>query len=289
MKILSCEQRSPEWLSLRRAKIGASDCAAVLGKSRYKTPRMLWKEKMEGAQTFVNAAMQKGIDLEDAARWCFEKELRLKFPSLVALHDEDEWMLASLDGWNEEHRIILEIKVVGKKTFDEVERGNIPEEYDWQVQHQMVVTGADLAYIGFYLEAAGDVKTTLVCIGRDKEMASDLRASEGHFYAFHMLGYNIPKATDKDCVERTDASWYSVSVRLRGVQERCEALEKEEKGLRKQLIELAGDESCEGYGVKATRYQKKGRVDYGKIPALEAMDLDIYRSESTTEWRISCE
>lgn len=287
MKILSVEQRGNEWLDLRRSKIGASDCAAVLGKSRYKSPRMLWKEKVEGANVPVNPAMQKGIDLEPEARTYFESHFGVSFAPLVALHDEHDWMMASLDGYNEEKTTVLEIKVVGKKTFEEAEKAIVPVEYEWQVQHQMAVSGADMALLGFYYKAQDELKAIAIAIGRNEVMISELVAKEEAFYRINMLGHVEPDISDIDAVERRDSAWYAVAMRYKDVKERREALEEEEKNLKEMLIELAGGESCQGYGVKATRYRMEGRIDYKKIPQLEDLDLTPYRSAASFVWRIS--
>ena len=287
MRIVHLDQRSSEWLELRRSKIGASDCAAILGKSRYKSPRMLWKQKMEGTSTPMNPAMQKGIDLEPEARLYFEQKFGASFPSSVALHDEYSWMMASFDGFNAERDAVLEIKVVGKKTFEEVEKGIIPVEYEWQVQHQMCVSGAGMALLAFYYKTEDELKAIEVGVGRDEAMIAELVEKEGAFYHINMLGYIEPEASDMDAIERKDASWYALALKYRGVKERREALEEEEKSLKEMLIELAGGESCQGYGVRATRYQSEGRVDYKKVPQLEDVDLTPYRSAASFHWRIT--
>ncbi len=43
-EFIKAEQRSEEWLKLRREGLGASDIPAVLGISPYKTPYQLWAE-----------------------------------------------------------------------------------------------------------------------------------------------------------------------------------------------------------------------------------------------------
>src|SRR5579885_1348387 len=67
-KVLDVIQDSPEWHELRRHHIGASNFAAILGKSKYKSPYMVWEEMVRGKKTETNAAMQRGKDLEPAAR-----------------------------------------------------------------------------------------------------------------------------------------------------------------------------------------------------------------------------
>ena len=290
MKIIELEQRSQQWLDLRRSKIGASDCAAVMRDSRYKTPRKLWREKILGEEGCkINPAMQKGIDLEDEARAVFSRKLSFDFQPLVALHDLDDWIMASLDGWDADKKALLEIKVVGRKVFEAAERGDVPIEYIWQVQHQICVAQPDFAFIGFYYKPddGSDAKTVEIPIQRSVQMISDLRVELDIFYHNYMLAYVEPPIAKGDVIERRDPAWYGKAAKWKEVKAKIAALEVEEKELREGLIELAGEESCIGYGVSATRYECKGRVDYTKIPELQDIDLDPYRSESKWTWRLS--
>lgn len=61
----------------------------------------------------------------------------------------------------------------------------------------------------------------------------------------------------------------------------------EEKECRQEMINLAGSNSAYGCGVRLTKYNKKGRVAYEKIPELEGIDLEKYRQDSIEAWRIT--
>ncbi len=66
-EFVKAPQRSPEWLELRRQGLGASDMAAVMGVSPYKTPYQLWAEKTGATpEQKVGAAANRGVILEDA-------------------------------------------------------------------------------------------------------------------------------------------------------------------------------------------------------------------------------
>jgi hypothetical protein len=64
-------------------------------------------------------------------------------------------------------------------------------------------------------------------------------------------------------------------------------LEMIEEDLRKQLIFLSGESNSKGAGISLCQIQRKGNVDYAKIPELKNVNLDKYRKESINSWRIS--
>jgi hypothetical protein len=63
--------------------------------------------------------------------------------------------------------------------------------------------------------------------------------------------------------------------------------EQQELECRQGLIDLAGDDNAYGSGVQLTRYLKKGRIAYEKIPELKMIDLESYRSKTTECWRLT--
>ena len=69
------------------------------------------------------------------------------------------------------------------------------------------------------------------------------------------------------------------------------ALEKHSEARKKellaQLVGFAGEKNAEIQGRKLTRVIRKGNINYGKIPALQGMDLEEYRGEGSDYWRFS--
>ena len=93
------DQNTTEWLEFRKNRIGASDASVIMGASPWKTPLELWKEKI-GLQeeSYTSMAMQAGKDLEEIARPIVSNVLNCDFKPAVYVHDEYNWMMASLDG-----------------------------------------------------------------------------------------------------------------------------------------------------------------------------------------------
>lgn len=143
-------QGSPEWLEYRRTKIGASDAPIIMGESPWNTPDQLMKNKLLGIHNEINFWMQRGIDLEDSARQCFENITGILFSKDVLIHPRYPWMIASVDGIDIEEKQILEIKCPGKRDHACAKNGEIPAKYNAQLQHQMEVCQVDrIHYFSF--------------------------------------------------------------------------------------------------------------------------------------------
>jgi len=150
-----------EWLDARKRGLGASDAAAVLGMSKWKTNVELWREKTGRAQAEDISAkpyVQYGHDAEPHLRALFaldHPELRVTYesPYKMIFSDELPFLFATPDGELEElatgRRGGLEIKTTqilnGRQWSDWKDR--IPDTYFCQVVHQMLTTGWDFVWL----------------------------------------------------------------------------------------------------------------------------------------------
>lgn len=135
------QQGSLEWLQWRKDKLGASDAAIILGKSPWMTPGQLWEEKLGFREPQrMNPSMKRGHDLEEQARRLYERMVNvLVFPKVI-VHPEYDYIIASLDGITLDDTRMVEIKCPGKAIYEMAKQGDIPEYYEIQMQHQMLVT-----------------------------------------------------------------------------------------------------------------------------------------------------
>lgn len=133
-----------EWLAWRRAGIGASDAPIIMGVSPWSTPYKLWCEKTSQTPPVdeYNWATERGNELEPMARADYELMYGLDMPVVLAAHAEYPFLRASLDGYNAEQKIILEIKCPGAADHLSAAEGKVPDKYFPQLQHQLLVTGA---------------------------------------------------------------------------------------------------------------------------------------------------
>lgn len=281
MQKLDLEQNSHEWEQFRRTHIGASDSPIICGVSPFKTPYKLWREKALGDKEPSTQAMEEGHALEGYAREWAEKIYNCSFPPICLLHEILYPFMCSLDGYNEEQNLPLEIKVVGDNTFSHAEENGPPKSWIYQVNHQMECVGADRVII--FMMHRSKEKYCSFTVNRDPAIVSEI-LEKGEEFHIRVINFDPPEDTHK---ERDDEEWKEAAGRF--LEAKNAAFEAEEylRACRGRLIDISGDTSCRGFGVTATKYTSKGTIDYGKIPELKAVDLAAYRKAPKESWRIA--
>jgi len=144
--IVKLVQGSAEWHEHRRNHRNASETPAVLGVSPWMTPYQLWQIKLGLVEPEVTGAMLHGTQLEPQARAAYEALTGHVMQPLVLVDGE---FSASLDGLTLSGDRVLEIKCPFKRRdstlWKAAAEGRLPEHYAWQVQHQLMVTRAEIA------------------------------------------------------------------------------------------------------------------------------------------------
>jgi putative phage-type endonuclease len=143
------------FLAERRAGIGGTDVAPILGLSRWKTPLEVWLAKRgEAPEVEDNASMEWGRRLEPVVRQAYADatQREIVVPDFMR-HAEHNWMVGHLDGLAGER--VLEIKTA-RTDFGWGEPGTdeTPIEYWLQVQHYMMLTGLLVADIAVLIGAS---------------------------------------------------------------------------------------------------------------------------------------
>lgn len=142
-----------EWLKVRNRGIGASDAAAAIGLSPYKSPLALWLEKTGRKapdDLSQSEAVFWGTTLEPVLAKVYAERTsnKVRRVNAVLQHPEHSFMLANLDRAIGADGV-LEIKTAGLHSAPFWEEG-VPEGYQCQVLHQLAVTGktwADVAVL----------------------------------------------------------------------------------------------------------------------------------------------
>lgn len=179
MKEVKFIQGTPEWLEYRRTRIGASDAPVIMGLSPYATPYELWMQKISGIEVEVNQFMQRGKDLEKIALKKYMEMTGISYMDSPVIENKDyPWQCASLDGMTKERDLFVEIKCPGEKNHEKALRGEIPKNYFIQMQHQLLVTGLDLAH---YFSFDG-IYGIILDVKRDEELLSDVFERELRFW-----------------------------------------------------------------------------------------------------------
>ena len=208
-KIERLEQNTSEWLRWRLQGIGSSDAPVIMGEAAFKTRRLLWAIKTGRARDFAgNPASRRGHALERAARSAYEREFRVQMEPLCLVHDELEWMRASLDGLSFDGSTVLEIKCpLSLRDSNAAQQGRVPSHYYGQLQHQLEVSRAEEAHYWSFDGRLG----RLVRIRPDRDYMKRLVDEEGEFWR-RVKENRWPELDDKEVDLSSDPRWRSVAA-----------------------------------------------------------------------------
>lgn len=160
-QIISHQQGSNEWHLHRSAHFNASDIAAVMGLSSYKTRSHILKEKATGLVSDVDANTQKrfdkGHEFEASARpWAEEIIGSDLYPLVLAAEVEGLPLSASLDGLTMEQDVSFEHKTGRADLLASLEAAVIPDEYHPQLEQGLLLSGAKKC---LFMASSGDKKS----------------------------------------------------------------------------------------------------------------------------------
>jgi putative phage-type endonuclease len=280
--IMKLVQGSAEWHEHRRKHRNASETPAVLGVSPWQTPYQLWQVKLGLVEPEVTPAMLHGTQLEPQARAAYEALTGHVMQPLVLVDGEYG---ASLDGVSLAGDRVLEIKCPFKgrhsTLWKTVESGRLPEHYQWQVQHQLMVTKAEIADV-FVFDGTEGIQL---------EVTPDLNAWPQIHEAWDafmrcVTGAQAPPLTARDTRVRHDPEWISAAAAYLELRTAYDVLWSNLEEAKAKLIGLTGHAKEQGGGVSVTRLWKRGNVDYKNIPELKGLDLERYRVAPRQEARI---
>ena len=254
--ILSLIQGSPEWHEHRARFRNASETSAVMGLSPWLTPYMVWELKTGRRVQEVNYAMKRGTEMEPIARAAYEKETGTVMEPVVMVEGEYS---ASLDGISFAGDLVLEVKcpLQGREseTWKTAETNQVPLHYYWQVQHQLMVSGAELAH--FYV-FDGEVGL-LVEVKPNYEDIAKLRQAWDEFMVF-VESNSPPPLSAADTVTRDDAEWQMAAKNYVSAKQAAEEAAKAIDNAKTKLTDLAKHSSERGHGVSVSKYWKGGNA-----------------------------
>ena len=281
--ILNLLQGSDEWHLYRSNMRNASESAAVLGVSPWTTPYQLWLIKTGRYIQPVNVAMQSGTDLEPAARLAYETKTGNIMQPLVL---QDGAYSASLDGMTLDGKLIVEIKcpMRGQQSelWQRVAAGEVPQHYALQIQHQLMVSGAEFAHLWVF-----DGRVGILCaVERDESMMEEIRAGWDAFQHFIDTD-SPPPLIDADTVLRGDSEWSAAATDYLSAKRQAEAATARLDAVKERLTSLCQHPREQGAGVSVTRYWKAGNVDYKRVPQLQGVNLNAHRGSAREELRVT--
>lgn len=227
--------------------------------------------------------MARGTALEPQARAAYEALTGHVMQPLVLVEGDYS---ASLDGLSFDGELLVEIKcpVKGKSSslWQQVARGEIPVHYRWQLEHQFLVSKTTQGHLYVFDGAEGILLEVAPCPERWPAIHE---AWNGFMLCIET---DMPPAlTERDKVVRKDAEWQTAAERYVQLKAEADALALRLDEAKAALAGLAVHPSEAGFGVTVTRFWKQGTVDYKKVPELQGINLEAYRSVGRSEIRVS--
>jgi putative phage-type endonuclease len=284
MRKVEFEQGSQAWLDWRKGLLTATDAPMLLGASPYTTPYKGWLRKTgQAAEQQENEAMRRGKRDEPIAREWFNKEYGIEMEPCCIESELYNFIGSSLDGLSTCGRYILEIKSNGDQYHFGLNAG-LPDFHMMQMQHQLLSTD-NTAEMGFYLSWNKGSKTVKE-VYPDKEWMAEYLPKAREFWKLVVFN-EPPPMSNKDYRDMSgERAWISYANEYRNICEQIKKLEDIKENHRKQIINLCGEDSCFGSGIKVLKKATKGRIDYDSIPELTGIDIEKYRKPASFSWAI---
>lgn len=181
-------QGSPEWFALRAGKFTASRFSMLMAKtrsgpaaSRRNLIALLAIERMTGAcvETYQNAAMQRGIDLEPEAREAYEDLMMVDVHETgIVIHSDYDYVSMSPDGMvGDDGLVEIKCPSAEAKHLDALLKGSHAAEYKWQIQGQLWVSGRKWCdAVSYDPRWPEKHRLAVVKVERNDEMIAELEA-----------------------------------------------------------------------------------------------------------------
>lgn len=180
-------QEQGDWMLARAGKFTASRASDLMAKtrsgpsaSRANLIATLAVERLTGkyVETYQNAAMARGVELEAEARdaFMFESGLIVQECGFIQ-HPTMQHVGCSPDGLIGADEL-LEIKCPASmaKHLDALRNKSHATEYAWQLQHQLMVTGCKRVHMVSYDPRFVGLELAVAIVERDEEKIADLIA-----------------------------------------------------------------------------------------------------------------
>ena len=162
MKALNLIPGSAEWHAHRDTVFNASEAAALFGQHKYLTrsslvARLAGVRSDEPVSPAQQAIFDRGHRAEAAARPVIEADIGEELFPVVGCWDEDERFSASFDGLTMLGDQAFECKLWNEKLAAAVNAGDLEPHYYWQLEHQLLVSGAELVVFVCAREDASEI------------------------------------------------------------------------------------------------------------------------------------
>lgn len=230
-----------QWFARRYESIGASEAAAVLGLSPFQSRVDVWLQKVNKQNPIPdNLAMWLGRELEPVLKKRFEEETGKKVRNdyKIRIDPEHAFLTTNLDGMVVDEKVPIEYKTTASWG------GEIPDFYFCQLQHQMMVTGAE--YLYYAVLVLGKYKQFIIeKYNRHEKFIAEMRENLVDFWQNNVITGVMPEPENEDGARKlytinTDDVVYADSDML-GMIEKLEKVTDNKIKLEKDISVIKGD------------------------------------------------
>lgn len=285
------EQRSPEWYEARKSRITGSIAGAVLGLNPNKKPADVMRDMVRdyhGAEREFtgNVATEWGQGNEQNAITSYEMFHGGTVNECgFFVHPEHDWLGASPDGLIGEDGV-FEVKCpFGQRDKNPPEFKSIAgiEYYFAQVQVEMACTGRLWAH--FYQWAPHGDK--LERVEFDPSWFAWAMPKLRAFYESYLVEREAPERYLRPRHEIDDRPMISdLAAEYSALSATIKEMEQRKKDLLDEIKDLSGGRELAIGDMKLSKVERKGNVQYAKIPELQGVDLEEYRGKPSVYWTL---
>ena len=283
------KQRTPEWFDARKGRVTGSIVGAILGTAPYMTReealRSMVRDSHGAEREFTgNVATEYGTQMEPEAVAAFEMETGLDVKEVGFFPCED-WLGASPDGLCSDG-FGLEIKCpYGIRNDPEPVFKTAAEQphYYGQMQIEMLCAGWDAIWFWQW----SPYGSSLECVKKDYKWLNENLPVLRQFHAEYLSELDNPEHLEPLRVELNTLESKRMVEEIAQLKEAQDNAKERQKELEAELIEMAGGKNANIWGHKLTRVDRKGNVQYAKVPELKGVDLEPYRGKGSTFWKLS--
>lgn len=282
-------QRTPEWHERRKGRVTGSVVGAILGLAPYMTREEVMRSMVRayhGAEREFtgNIATEYGTRMEPEAVQAYQYKTGNAVEDAPFVPFED-WLGASPDGYIGEDGL-LEVKCpFGLRNSEVPEFKPLADQqhYYAQIQIQLYCTGRDWCDF-FQWSAYGD---SLERVAVNKVWLDKYLPILRQFYAEYLSELDNPEHLEQLRVEVNTQQARLLLDEYAQLSEAIDNATERRKEVLADLVKAAGDKNALVWGRKLSLVERKGNVQYAKVPELKGVDLEPYRGKGSSFWKLS--
>lgn len=244
-----------EQILKRKTYIGGTDCAPILGLSRWRSPIEVWAEKtgrIEPEDISQKVAVKLGTRLEEAVAELFTEQTGKKVRRVneTMFHPKYSFLGANIDRKVDGEDAILECKTTSAWKAKEWDGEELPQEYILQCMHYLAVTGRKKAYLAVLI---GNQDFKLREIDADETLIKSIVEKEVYFWNTFIVPKVMPQtvtAKDGDILYKlypkaNEGEIRQLADKFNAIKESIDALKQDRSALDSQIRKLENEIKAE--------------------------------------------